>query len=98
MVNLSLPDSISVRLNNGDEFTVAAEDVIYADPTYGQFENGLLCFSSANDNEYFISEAGIVWSYPDNNEVGVAPMIQSDFDARMQRLNELIEVGEGKEF
>jgi hypothetical protein len=73
-----VPETISIRLNNGQRRVLEVEEPVYPDRSCGQFERGWRCYSKSR--EYFVSETGDVWRQPGNIIVGVAPEIKAQFE------------------
>jgi len=74
-----MANEIQVTWFDGRTDTLAVDEVIFADRTCGQSENGWLCYRADSEREeYFISDSGVV--YIDELSVGIAPEIKATAD------------------
>jgi hypothetical protein len=80
-----VPKTVQVTWSTGGSNELTVDDVIYADRSCGQYENGLIAFHFTNDKvDYFISETGIVYLHGTDTVVGTAPEIKAAAD-KMER-------------
>jgi hypothetical protein len=86
----------ATALFGGHEFQVEVEERVFPDRTCGQMEGGARAYAE-NGNEYFISDAGVVWLQPHNIEIGIAPAVKAEADkleAELDRMYEAEEISE----
>lgn len=76
---------IQVKWNTGGEDELFIEERVYSDRSCGQYESGWVAFRSETDDEdYFISDEGIVYVHGTSDEVGKAPVLVEQAE-RMER-------------
>lgn len=87
-------EEIQIVWADGRSDTLAADEIIYADRSAGQWENGFIAYRLTNEREeYFISEAGRVYIFGTGFDVGVAPEIEKACNENERKLDELYAQG-----
>lgn len=84
-------DTILVNLDGNKTAELGVEERVEYEPAAYQTEAGWTCFDPRGEVEYFVSEAGIVYSQPSNREVGVAPAIKAVADKLDAEVEEAVE-------
>ncbi len=86
---MNLPETITVKLDDGDTFEVEVEEFHPLEPSAYCWDAGWTCYGG--DTEYFVSQDGTVYRQPENAVCGVAPVIREAADkleAQMARWEE----------
>lgn len=84
-----LPEKIAVKFNGGFTADLRVDEFHPYEPAAYVHDPGWSCHDLTGD-EYFVSESGIVYRQPDNEEVGIAPEIKEASDKMEAQIDEAL--------